>query len=430
MASHNLTIARLPDNIDPADQRWALIQRVVAGAAFARAPQLRGFLLFVSERLLTGRLHEINEYEIGKVVLGRRDTFNPHEDNIVRVQARHLRAKLEQYFEAEGKDEPIVVTIPRGSYVPTFEPRQAAEPPEEIRVEPPRTVSATRLRLAAGLVLLVVIALAAAWTLRRPARAVTLAPADGRNPLLARVFHSGDSTRIVISDASLVLLQESLQRLVSLDEYLRSDYPRGLANERQSADMQTLMRDATRPYTSYCDIDAAHRVLGLSQDYQAKAIIRHPRHLHIRDFQTGSFVLLGGPLADPWYRLFENRLNFVFESDLKTGTAWIRNKSPRPGEHETYVPAGAAEFAIVGLVPNLRGAGNVLLLAGTGMEGTEAAADMVIRQELPASLRAILEHARKPEESLEVLLETHVVAGVPGNSKVVAWRVHPAGEQP
>src|SRR5438105_10579823 len=99
MASQNVSIVRLPDKIDPADKRWALIQRVVAGALFARAPQLRGFLLFVSERLLTGRVNEINEYEIGRVVLGRRATFNPHEDNIVRVQARHLRAKLEQYFE-------------------------------------------------------------------------------------------------------------------------------------------------------------------------------------------------------------------------------------------------------------------------------------------------------------------------------------------
>src|SRR5215467_7692970 len=131
MDSQKVTTAGLADKIDPADERWALVQRVVAGAPFARAPQLRGILLFVTERLLTGRLNEINEYEIGRVVLGRRETFNPHEDNIVRVQARHLRAKLEQYFETEGKREPVVVTIPRGSYVPTFEARRTAEPPAE-----------------------------------------------------------------------------------------------------------------------------------------------------------------------------------------------------------------------------------------------------------------------------------------------------------
>src|SRR5262249_52180674 len=142
--------------------------------------------------------------------------------------------------------------------------------------------------------------------------------------------------------------------------------------------------------------------------------------------QTGSFVLLGGPLADPWHRLFENRLNFVFESDLKRGTAWIRNKSPRGGEREIYAPAveKGTEFAIVALVPNLRGTGSVLLLAGTTMEGTEAAGNMVIRDELPPGLRQIVDRVRNAEDSIEVLLETHVVAGFPGESKVVAWRVH------
>ena len=184
MASQNVTIVRPPDAIDPADERWALIQRVVAGPPFARAPHLRGFLLFVSERLLTGRLSEINEYEIGRVVLGRRATFNPHEDNIVRVQARHLRAKLDQYFETEGKDEPVVVTIPRGSYVPTFEARRAAEPPDEVPAATPHAASKPGLRMAVGLVLLIGTALVAAGSLRRPAQAVTLATGIGRNPFL------------------------------------------------------------------------------------------------------------------------------------------------------------------------------------------------------------------------------------------------------
>ena len=102
--------------------------------------------------------------------------------------------------------------------------------------------------MAVGVVLLVVTALAVAWTLRRPAQAVTFAAGAGRNPFLTRIFRTGDSTRIVISDASLVMLQESLQRWVSLEEYLRGDYPRGLFRQPlDSSKQQTLMRDATVP---------------------------------------------------------------------------------------------------------------------------------------------------------------------------------------
>src|SRR5712692_5979702 len=110
------------------DERWALVQRIASSRPFARASQLREFLLFVTSRALTGRLSEINEVEIGRTVLGRRAAFNPQEDNIVRVQARHLRAKLDDYFRTEGKDEPQILTIPKGTYVPSFEPCPA--PPQ------------------------------------------------------------------------------------------------------------------------------------------------------------------------------------------------------------------------------------------------------------------------------------------------------------
>ena len=434
MASINVTSIRIPDAIDPADDRWALIQRVVAGSLFSRAPHLRGFLLFVSERLLSGRLNEINEYEIGTEVLGRRATFNPHEDNIVRVQARHLRDKLEQYFETEGKDEPVVVTIPRGSYVPVFEARRPPEPSGEAAAPRPHVVRRPGLRLWAALALSLAIVLAAAWIVRGPVRALTSGAGGAQNPILTRVFRTGDGVRVVIGDASLMQLQEYLQRFVSLEEYLRADYPLSLSHQPADSGIQRiLMRDAARPYTSYSDIDTAQRILGIGQEYRTKAVLRHPRQLHIRDFQTGSFVLLGGPLSNPWYRLFENRLNFVLEPDLKTGKARFRNRNPRMGEPAAYSPPGGAddtEFAIAALVPNLRGTGNVLLLAGATPESAEAAGDMVIRDELAGGLREIAARLRNPQDSIEVLVEAHVVAGVPRDSKMVAWRVHPAGEQP
>ena len=65
--------------------------------------------------------------EIGKHVLRRRQShFDPNTDNIVRVQARYLRKKLEEYFSSEGRDEPVLLTIPKGTYVPRFEMRSVA----------------------------------------------------------------------------------------------------------------------------------------------------------------------------------------------------------------------------------------------------------------------------------------------------------------
>jgi hypothetical protein len=50
-----------------------------------------------------------------------------------------LRMKLEHHFASEGKDESVIITIPKGHYLPVFEPRsvEQAPPPEVLApVEP------------------------------------------------------------------------------------------------------------------------------------------------------------------------------------------------------------------------------------------------------------------------------------------------------
>jgi len=51
--------------------------------------------------------------------------YSSLEDSSVRVHARHLRLKLHEYFDEEGRNEPIVLTIPRGCYTPIFKPSLA-----------------------------------------------------------------------------------------------------------------------------------------------------------------------------------------------------------------------------------------------------------------------------------------------------------------
>src|SRR5271167_1669019 len=102
------------------EPRWQLAQRIVASRSFAKSALLSRFLLYVCEREITGRTNEISEHQIGVRVFGRRPGYSAGEDNIVRNYARQLRHRLEQYFQEEGKDEELRVSIPRGKYVPLF----------------------------------------------------------------------------------------------------------------------------------------------------------------------------------------------------------------------------------------------------------------------------------------------------------------------
>ena len=108
-------------SISPAadDPRWQVVQRVVAGPTFAKAARLSQFLLYVCERAILGRLDEVSEQHVGMHVFGRQADYNSNDDNIVRTHARLLRKKLDEYYAAEGKDEPLRILIPKGGPIST-----------------------------------------------------------------------------------------------------------------------------------------------------------------------------------------------------------------------------------------------------------------------------------------------------------------------
>ena len=108
------------------EQKRELVQRVVNSELFRRSPALRAFLLYITERVISGRGDELKEQSIGAEVLGRKPNYNPADDNIVRVRAHELRGRLEKYFTSEGANEAVVITMPRGAYAPEFMP---ASPP-------------------------------------------------------------------------------------------------------------------------------------------------------------------------------------------------------------------------------------------------------------------------------------------------------------
>jgi hypothetical protein len=109
-----------------AAEREELVYRVASSSAFERSPRLRAFFLHVCRCALDNKPEAATEHQVGICVYDRPPSYNPNEDNIVRSQARLLRMKLEHYFANEGKDEAIVITIPKGRYLPVFETRSEA----------------------------------------------------------------------------------------------------------------------------------------------------------------------------------------------------------------------------------------------------------------------------------------------------------------
>jgi tetratricopeptide (TPR) repeat protein len=109
----------------PAAEIRSQLDLILRSRAFIQSHRIRRFLQFVVEESLLGQPHRLKEYLIGLEVFDRREAFDPRVDSIVRVEARRLRYKLEEYYRTEGREDSIRIVLRKGSYVPIFEYRTA-----------------------------------------------------------------------------------------------------------------------------------------------------------------------------------------------------------------------------------------------------------------------------------------------------------------
>jgi hypothetical protein len=146
---------------ESAMEREELVRRVASSSTFERSPRLRAFFLHVCRCALDNKPEAATEQQVGICVYDRPPGYNPNDDNIVRSQARLLRLKLEHHFANEGKNEPVIITIPKGRYLPVFETR-SEQPPALRGVPPPEKGKSRRsLRILVGVAVL--LGLAIVW---------------------------------------------------------------------------------------------------------------------------------------------------------------------------------------------------------------------------------------------------------------------------
>jgi TolB-like protein len=88
---------------------------------FVHSEKLGRFLRFIVDHVIDGNQNCLKEYVIGSEVYDRRPPYSPTQDSIVRTEARRLRGKLKEYYETEGKDDPIYVYLRPGSYIPDLQ---------------------------------------------------------------------------------------------------------------------------------------------------------------------------------------------------------------------------------------------------------------------------------------------------------------------
>ena len=438
----NENLAELPDLKH--DPRWELVQRVIAGSHFSRSPLLSRFLLFVVAETLDGRAQEITEHQIGVQVFDRPADYRTLEDNIVRNYARQLRKRLAEHFAAEGSSEQWRVEIPVGGYVPVFldtrESRRAAQPgrpgpvpltleirargtvPEDVATGWPRWLR--RLKPALALAAYSSLLVGATWLAARNRSSTQ--PPEPAHLLWANLFNGSANCYIVPSDAGFNLLEDLSHRPVPLAEYMQGVYqsmPLPSVDEHSAQDLRS------QELTPFVDSQIVASLAGLREANPNRVSVRFPRDLRLDDLKNANAIILGSVTSNPWAAVAEGNAGFRIVDSPGMQGATILNLKPQPGEAARYVshwdePAHET-FALIAYVPNLSGTGNLLVLQGLDVAGTQAAAEMLFR---PSAMEGILKRVARPDGTLnhfEVLLRTTSIGSNATGAQIIASRIYP-----
>src|SRR5262245_31517530 len=110
--------------MEPNAQRDQAVRReldtILSSHGFVQSKRLADFLRFVVERHLDGKDDELKETLLAIEVFGRKPDYDPKQDSIVRTEAGRLRSKLIEYYAGEGRNDSVIIELPKGRYTPVF----------------------------------------------------------------------------------------------------------------------------------------------------------------------------------------------------------------------------------------------------------------------------------------------------------------------
>ncbi len=408
---------------------------------------LRGFLRFVGSRAIDDADIQFKEYTIATEVFGREGTYDPRTDSGVRVQAGRLRGKLQEYYAKEGREDRVIVDLPKGHYTPVFTyVGDAHEAAATHAVDDARSKIPTRFAnalkwvlvlLAAILVLILgFLALSYRSELRRlrelssSPNGTEAAEAAGLRSLWNDFCRSPEPVLITFSNT---LFQGTAESGMKLLKPLDSPLTRNALAPGENPPV------VTEHYTGVGEVMGVYFLCNLFSKLGQSFRVKRSLLLNWDDLKTENLIFLGSPAENFLLRELPQEQEFVFRM-VKQGVPkeifGIVNLKPRAGEQNHYLAKQegpsrsqiSEDFALISVLRGLDAKRRLMILAGLTTFGTQAAAEYVTKPEYIKDLLARLSASRSENpsalpSSYQVLLRVKVNGGVPVQTSYVTHHV-------
>ena len=411
--------AVLPAREPSADEKRQQVERISASPALRNAPLLQRFLQFITATSTDNHPQDLSEYSIATQVFGRPATFDPALDTIVRTQAYRLRTKLKEYYESEGKSDPVTIEIPKGHYIPTFSYREhradeeaaVAQPGEPPAVAPTAAADPARWQVPGSAVIGALVGTALVfvsglyvgqrWRAPGPEAAVTrLAEPVHR-------FWSGfaNGPDIIVAYTNSVFFETETGDLLRF---------RGgaVADRGAPAGRETALTTALNPslvqhagplyyedgYTGTGEVIAVHRLTSVLGALGANAIFKRSRLVTVNDFRNHDVIFLGSPFENQVLGEMHVPQRFIFQQPEEPPFLWrgriVDSKAPQ-AEPQSYQLERdpdqqiiRADYGLFNVLPGPAPGRRIVILAGLTTSGTQGAAEFATSE---AGLQRILD---------------------------------------
>ncbi|HEX8181276.1 MAG TPA: hypothetical protein VF525_17170 [Pyrinomonadaceae bacterium] len=451
-------------------EKLAQLEKVLQSRALQNSESLKAFLRFVVERTIDNHEAQLKEYTIATEVFGRNTDYDSRIDSVVRVQAGRLRTKLQEYYATDGKNDQIVIDLPKGHYHPVFinacpatEPALAthvptnghatdatAAPPApdiDTSVAPSPTARPLpkKLPLVLGGVVIVLLAATVLWLSfanRELRRQVSAGPAFNKTDEVQSVWgvflNDPEPPLLVLSNPAVYRFvnQADPDALTRRAIKLNADQARAMSDSPEfkgqwTGGSDTRLLPSLGMYTGMGEAIGLSRLTDLFRSANREILLKQSRQVSAADLKYRNVILLGSIYVNEWSRKLPTNEVFAY-----TYSATIENRKPQPGEEREYKPQHneqtgelQVDYALVTVKPNVSGENAVMILAGIYSEGTEAAAEFVTTRNHMAVLAQRLHQlggAGAPPKYYQALLKVEVENGTPTTITLIALHPLPA----
>jgi len=337
-------------------------------------------------------------------VFGRRPGFNSSDDSIVRSQARLLRMKLEAYFALEGADEPVVVKIPKGHYLPVLLPHKERESLVVQETEKPvpsveiaETKARRRWLIWLGVLVGLTVGLLAGVGLDRR---VALSPLNALDRFWSPFLTRSSPTLVIYSNPTFVGTPRTGLKLTD-----------GAAKQAGGVD---------ETYTGTGEAASIYELTRLFDRRKATFTLKRSRLVTWDEAKSRNLIFIGAPSQNTALQELPTATEFAVVVDEQEH-GYFLNRHPHPGEPARLPYADATqETALIAILPGLQPDRRILVFSGLTTIGTQAAVEFACQPQNAAKLLELAGSSEGTVRPFEAILRVSISRGVGVGAEIVA----------